>query len=180
MEEQARGAGFVPVKSGKENTLVIANTLSNNTREYSIHGHHQMVNTEVVRTSGAGVPSAGGRPGPGGMQPHPRPLLPCVAGPLGTPQGLAQWKRASSRGEAETLENITTNKANGGDGIPVELIQILKDDAVKVWHSIWQQIWKTQQWPQDWKRPDFIPSPKKGNGKECSNYCPGASRPAQL
>ena len=65
---------------------------------------------------------------------------------------------------------ITTNKASGGDGIPVELFQILKDDAVKVLHSIGQQIWKTQQWPQDWKRSVFIPIPKKGNAKECSNY----------
>ena len=62
------------------------------------------------------------------------------------------------------------NKHSGGDGIPVELFQILKDDAVKVLHSICQQIWKTQQWPQDWKRPVFIPIPKKGNAKECSNY----------
>ena len=62
------------------------------------------------------------------------------------------------------------NKASGGDGIPVELIQILKDDAVKVLHSIYQQIWKTQQWPQDWKRSVFIPIPKKGNADECSNY----------
>ena len=68
------------------------------------------------------------------------------------------------------LESIAMNKANGGDGIPVELFQILKDDAVKVLHSICQQIWKTQQWPQDWKRPVFIPIPKKGNPKECSNY----------
>ena len=65
------------------------------------------------------------------------------------------------------LESITTNKASGGDGIPVELFQILKDDAVKVLHSIFQQIWKTQQWPQDWKRSVFIPIPKKGNAKEC-------------
>ena len=63
------------------------------------------------------------------------------------------------------------NKASGGDGIPVELFQILKDDAVKVLHSICQQIWKTQQWPQDWKRSVFIPIPKKHNAKECSNYC---------
>ena len=63
------------------------------------------------------------------------------------------------------------NKASGGDGIPVELFQILKDDAVKVLHSICQQIWKTQQQPQDWKRSVFIPVPKKGNAKECSNYC---------
>ena len=68
------------------------------------------------------------------------------------------------------LESITTNKASGGDGIPVELFQILKDDAVKVLHSICQQIWKTHQWPQDWKRSVFIPIPKKGNTKECSNY----------
>ena len=68
------------------------------------------------------------------------------------------------------LENITTNKASGGDGIPVELFQILKDDAVKVLHSTCLQIWKTQQWPQDWKRLVFIPIPKKGNAKECSNY----------
>jgi len=67
------------------------------------------------------------------------------------------------------LESITTNKTSGGDGIPVELFQILKDDAVKVLHSICQQIWKTQQWPQDWKRSVFIPIPKKGNAKECSN-----------
>ena len=64
-----------------------------------------------------------------------------------------------------------TIKASGGDGIPVELFQILKDDAVKVLHSICQQIWNTQQWPQDWKRSVFIPIPKKGNAKECSNYC---------
>ena len=69
------------------------------------------------------------------------------------------------------LESITMNKASGGDGIPVELFQILKNDAVKVLHSICQQIWKTQQWPQDWKRSIFIPIPKKGNAKECSNYC---------
>ena len=68
------------------------------------------------------------------------------------------------------LGSITTNKASGGDGIPVELFQILKDDAVRVLHSICQQIWKTQQWPQDWERSVFIPVPKKGNAKECSNY----------
>ena len=67
-------------------------------------------------------------------------------------------------------ESIATNKASGGDGIPVELFQILKDDAVKVLYSICQQIWKTQQWPQDWKRSVFIPIPKKGNATECSNY----------
>ena len=66
--------------------------------------------------------------------------------------------------------SITANKASRGDGIPVELFQILKDDTVKVLHSICQQIWKTQQWPQDWKRSVFIPIPKRGNAKECSNY----------
>ena len=69
------------------------------------------------------------------------------------------------------LGNITMNKASGGDGIQVELFQTLKDEAVKVLHSICQQIWKTQQWPQDWKRSVFIPIPKKSNAKECSNYC---------
>ena len=68
------------------------------------------------------------------------------------------------------LGSITTNKASGGDGIPVELFQILKDDVVKVLHSICQQIWKTQQWSQHWKRSVFIPIPKKGNAEECSNY----------
>ena len=68
------------------------------------------------------------------------------------------------------LESITTNKASGSDGIPVELFQILKDDAVEVLHSMCQHIWKIQQWPQDWKRSVFIPIPKKGNAKECSNY----------
>ena len=68
------------------------------------------------------------------------------------------------------LGSTTMNKASGGDGIPVELFQILKDNAVKVLHSICQQIWKTQQWPQDWKRSVFIPIPNKGNAKECSNY----------
>ena len=68
------------------------------------------------------------------------------------------------------LGSITTNKASGGDGIPVELSQTLKDDTVKVLHSICQEIWKTQQWPQDWKKSTFIPIPEKGNAKECSNY----------
>ena len=68
------------------------------------------------------------------------------------------------------LESITTNKARGGDGIPVELFQILKDDAVKVLHSVCHQIWKTQQWPWDWKSSVFIPIPKKDNAKECLNY----------
>ena len=80
--------------------------------------------------------------------------------------------------ETDTLEcevkwalgSITTNKASGGDEIPIEQIQILKDDAVKVLHSICQKVWKTQQWPQDWKKSVFILIPKKGNAKECSNY----------
>ena len=69
------------------------------------------------------------------------------------------------------LGSITTNKSSRGDGITVELFQILKDDVVKVLHSMFQQIWKTQQWPQDWKRSVFIPITKKGNAKEFSNYC---------
>ena len=69
------------------------------------------------------------------------------------------------------LGSITMNKGSGGDGIPGEFFQLLKDDAVEVLHSIWQQIWKIQQWPQDWKQSVFIPIPKKGNAKECSNYC---------
>ena len=69
------------------------------------------------------------------------------------------------------LESIIMNKASGGDGIPVEFFQILKDVAIEVLHSIYQQIWKTQQWPQDWKRSVFIPIRKKGNAKECSKYC---------
>ena len=77
------------------------------------------------------------------------------------PEGEVTW----------ALGSITVNKASGGDGIPVELFQILKDDAVKVLHSICQHIWKSQQCPQDWKRSVFIPIPKKGNPKECSNYC---------
>ena len=68
------------------------------------------------------------------------------------------------------LGSISTIKASGGDGIPVDLFQILKDDAVKVLHSISQEMWKTQQWPQDWKRSVFMPIQKKGNAKECSNY----------
>ena len=68
------------------------------------------------------------------------------------------------------LESITMNKTSGDDGIPVELFLVLKDDAVKVLHSICQQVWKTQRWPQDWKRSVFIPIPKKGNAKECSDY----------
>ena len=77
------------------------------------------------------------------------------------------------------LGNITTNKASGGDGIPVDLFQILKDDAVKVLQSICQQIWKTQQWPQDWEKSVFIPIPKKGNAKECSNYRTAAAAAAK-
>ena len=72
--------------------------------------------------------------------------------------------------EVRALGIITTDKASGSNGIPVELFQILRDDSVKVLHSICQQVWKTQQWPQDWKRSVFIPIPKKGNAKECSNY----------
>ena len=78
---------------------------------------------------------------------------------------ILEWKVKWASG------SITRNKAIGSDGIPVELFQILKDDAVKVLHSICQQIWKTQQWPQDWKMPVFIPISKKGNAKECSNHC---------
>ena len=70
----------------------------------------------------------------------------------------------------QALGSSTMNKASGGDGIPAELFQIIKDDAVKVLHLIWQHIWKTQQWPQNWKRAMFIPIPRKGNAKECSNY----------
>ena len=69
-----------------------------------------------------------------------------------------------------SLGSIMMNKASGGDGIPVELFQILKDDAIRVLHSMWQQIWKTQQWAQDWKRSVFFPIPKKGNDKVCSDY----------
>ena len=69
------------------------------------------------------------------------------------------------------LGSITMNKASGGDGIPAELFQVFKDDAVQVLHSICQQMWKTQQWPQDWKRSVFIPTPKKDNAQECSNCC---------
>ena len=71
----------------------------------------------------------------------------------------------------QALGSITTNKVSGGDGISVQLFQVLKDDALKVLHSVCQQIWKTQQWPQDWKRSVFIAIPKKDNAKECSNYC---------
>ena len=78
---------------------------------------------------------------------------------------ILEWKVKGALG------SITMNKASGSDGIPVELFQILTDDAVKVLHSIYQQIWKAQQWPQDWKRSVFIPIPKKGNVKECPNNC---------
>ena len=98
---------------------------------------------------------------------------------------------ANSFKENRETESITTNKASGGDGIPVEQFQILKDDAVKGLHSICQHIRKTQQWPQDWKRSVFIPILKKGNVKEYSNYCtialishawriPGAAEPGGL
>ena len=79
--------------------------------------------------------------------------------------GILEWEVKWALG------SITMNKTSGGDGIPAELFEILNDDAMKVLHSICQQIWKTQQWPQDWKRSVFIPIPKKGNAKECSNYC---------
>ena len=82
-----------------------------------------------------------------------------------------KWSKSDREREISyAIPYITTNTASGADGIPVELFQILKDDAVKLLHSICQQIWKTQQWPQDWKRSIFIPIPKKGNAKECSNY----------
>ena len=85
---------------------------------------------------------------------------------------ITHLEPANLEGEVKwALGSIIMNKASGGDGIPVERFQILKDDAVKVLHSICQQIWKTQQWPQDWKRSVFIPIPKKGNAKECSDYC---------
>ena len=79
--------------------------------------------------------------------------------------------RVFSNTTVQKHQFFCAQKASGGDGIPVELFQILKDDSVKVLHSICQQIWKTQQWPEDWKRSVFIPIPKKGNAKECSNYC---------
>ena len=81
------------------------------------------------------------------------------------------WSQTSWNAKVKwALGSITTNKASGGDGIPVELFQILKHDAAKVLYSICQQIWKTQQWPHNWKRSVFIPIPKKGNAKQCSNY----------
>ena len=92
----------------------------------------------------------------------PRKLWWCDYSPGATYPGI--WSQVG-------LRSIKMNKASGGDGIPAELFQILKDDAVKVLHSICLQIWKTQQWPQDWKRSVFIPIPKKGSAKECSNYC---------
>ena len=81
------------------------------------------------------------------------------------------WMEVHDIVQETVIKTITMNKASGGDGIPVELFQILKDDGVKVLHSICQQIWKTQRWPQDRKRPVFIPIPKKGKTRECSNYC---------
>ena len=84
---------------------------------------------------------------------------------------LAFSSRHPGIGSQVGLRKLHTNKASGGNGIPVELFQILKDDALKVLHSICQQIWKSQQWLRDWKRSVFIPIPKKGNAKECSNYC---------
>ena len=96
----------------------------------------------------------------GSSQPRDQTQVFCTAGRFFT-----NWATR------EALGSITTNKTSGGDRILVELFQILKDDAVKELHSICQQIWKAQQWPQDWKRSVFIPVPKKGNAKECSNYC---------
>ena len=81
------------------------------------------------------------------------------------------WMEVHDIVQETVIKTITMNKASGGDGIPVELFQILKDDGVKVLHSICQQIWTTQRWPQDRKRPVFIPIPKKGKTRECSNYC---------
>ena len=90
---------------------------------------------------------------------------------LQDPEGLTHLEPDILECEVRwALGNITMNKASGGDGIPTELFHVLKDDAVKVWHSIGQQIWKTQQWPQDWKRSVFLPIPKKDNAKEYSNY----------
>ena len=90
--------------------------------------------------------------------------LPANVGDLSSIPGLGR-----SPGEGKGYP-LTMNKASGGDGIPGEVFHVLKDDAVKVLHSVCQQIWKTQQWPQDWKRTVFIPVPKKGNAKECPNY----------
>ena len=90
-----------------------------------------------------------------------------------TQKTMMAWSLTQSQTSCNAkwaLGSITMNKASGGDDIPVELFQILKDDAVKVLYSVCQQIWKTQQWPQDWKRSDFIPISKKGNAKECPNY----------
>ena len=97
--------------------------------------------------------------------------IPGMGEPRGFPSmGLHRVGHNWSDLAVAVVGSITTNKSNGGDGNPVELFQILKDDAVKVLHSICQQIWKTQQWPQDWKRSVFIPIWKKSNAKECSNY----------
>ena len=89
---------------------------------------------------------------------------------LNKSKGNKPRDRHPGRQSKWALGSISTNKASGGDGIPVVLFQILKDDAVEVLHSICQQIWKTQQWPQDWKRSVFIPVPKKSSARECSNY----------
>ena len=98
------------------------------------------------------------------------PYLGRGVAPLGCAPALSQPPHSLECEVKAVLGSITMNKASGGDGIPVELFQILRDDAVKVLHPICQQIGKTQQWPQDWKRSVFIPIPKKGNAKECSNY----------
>ena len=94
---------------------------------------------------------------------------------MATHSSILAWRIPIDRGAwwvtVHGVAELDTNKTSGGDGIPVKLFQILKDDAVKVLHSICQQIWKAQQWPQDWKTLVFIPIPKKGNTKECLNYC---------
>ena len=104
------------------------------------------------------------------IEPNSLVLLPCGQQPLFLWLMLCCGSHILECEVKWALESITTNKASGGDGIPVQLFHILKDDAVKVLHSICQQIWKTQQRPQDWKKSVFIPIPKKGNAKECSNY----------
>ena len=99
------------------------------------------------------------------------PYLGHGVAPLSCVPVLSQLLRSLECEVKWALGSITMSKDSGGAGIPVELFQILKDDAVKVLHSIYKQIWKTQQWPRDWKRSVFIPIPEKDNAKECSNYC---------
>ena len=122
------------------------------TTMYPVWGQFLLLENLLTRSDILNVYYGGGSGNQNGMITHLEPdMLECEV----------KW----------ALGSITMNKASGGDRIPVELFQILKDDAVKVLHSVCQQIWKTQQWPQDWKRSVFIPVPKKGNAKECSNYC---------